>query len=547
MNKKYLYIGLGLAVVIIVGGIFIFNNGLVFGQTFSTSIKGLPSALKTPVIELKDGDTYDLTASFVQKNINGNQVRMLAYNGSIPGPTLKAPQGATVTVNFKNDTDVANTIHSHGVRMANAFDGVPDVTQKAVQPGESFTYTLTFPDAGVYWYHPHMRDDYAIELGLYGNFVVTPESPTYWNTVDREIAVFLDDILIENGKIAPFYKNGSDRALMGRFGNVMLVNGETDYTLSVKSGEVIRFYFTNSASVRPFNLAIKGAKLKLVGGDNGAYEREEWKDTVLITPSERAVIETRFDVPGEYDIQNKTPDGTIRLGRIIVSDESLVSANVNVFQTLRDNIEAIKIIDPFRPFFAKETDKRIKLSLDMMPARRSLGEGGGGNTGMMPARQNAGGGNGTHGMPSGMGGGQMMGGIPEGGIEWDDSDNAGMNAMSNTDMVKWKIIDQDSGKANMDIDWKFKVGDKVKIRITNDGNSAHPMQHPIHFHGQRFLVLNKNGVPQTNLVWKDTVNVPAGEYLDILVDMSNPGVWVAHCHILEHIEAGMVFPFTVEK
>ena len=90
--------------------------------------------------------------------------------------------------------------------MANAFDGVPDVTQKAVQLGESFTYTLTFPDAGVYWYHPHMRDDYAIELGLYGNFIVTPESPTYWNTVDREVAVFLDDILIENGKIAPFTK-----------------------------------------------------------------------------------------------------------------------------------------------------------------------------------------------------------------------------------------------------------------------------------------------------------------------------------------------------
>ena len=156
-----------------------------------------------------------------------------------------------------------------------------------------------------------------------------------------------------------------------------------------------------------------------------------------------------------------------------------------------------KIIDPFRPFFAKATDKRIKLSLDMM----------GGNTGMM--------GNGTHGMPSSMGGGRMMGSVPEGGIEWDDSDNAGMNAMSNTDMVTWKIIDQDSGKANMDISWKFKAGDKVKIRITNDGNSAHPMQHPIHFHGQRFLVLNKNGVPQTNLVWKDTVNVPAGEYLDI--------------------------------
>ncbi|MDP4008300.1 MAG: multicopper oxidase family protein [Candidatus Peregrinibacteria bacterium] len=529
MKNKLLFFGIAAIAVAIIGGIFVSNNNTASGQTFSTGIKGLSSAEKTEVIELKDGDAFNLTAGFVKKKIGNTEVRMLAYNGSIPGPTLKIPQGVTVTVNFKNDTDVENTIHSHGVRMANAFDGVPDVTQKAILPGESFTYTLTFPDAGVYWYHPHMRDDYAIELGLYGNFVVTPESPTYWNTVDREVAVFLDDILIENGKIAPFYKDGSDRALMGRFGNVMLVNGETDYTLSVKKGEVIRFYFTNSANARPFNLAIKGTKLKLVGGDNGAYEREEWKDTVLITPSERAVIETRFDVSDEYEIQNKTPNGTMRLGKIIVSDEFIASTNANVFQKLRDNDEAIAIIDSFRPFFDKVTDKHIKLSLDMM----------GDNTGMM--------GNDTHMMPSGMGEDQMMGGVPEGGIEWDDSDNAGMNAISNTDMVTWKIIDQDSGNANMDIDWKFKVGDKVKIRITNDGNSMHPMQHPIHFHGQRFLVLNKNSVPQTNLVWKDTVNVPAGEYLDILVDISNPGVWVAHCHILEHIEAGMVFPFTVEE
>ncbi|MEK7141427.1 MAG: multicopper oxidase domain-containing protein, partial [Patescibacteria group bacterium] len=428
MKNKPLLISIIAITVAIVGGIFASNNSRVLGQTFSTSIKGLPSAEKTQVIELKDGDAFNLTAGFVKKKIGNIEVRMLAYNGSIPGPTLKIPQGATVTVNFKNDTDVANTIHSHGVRMANAFDGVPDVTQKAVLPGESFTYTLTFPDAGVYWYHPHMRDDYAIELGLYGNFLVTPKSPTYWSSADREVVVFLDDILIESGKIAPFYKDGSDRALMGRFGNTMLINGETDYALSVKKDEVVRFYFTNSASVRPFNLVIEGAKMKLVGGDNGAYEREEWKDSVLITPSERAIVEAYFDVPGEYTIQNKTPDMVMRLGKIIVSENVVVSANTNLFQTLRNNAEAIKVIDPFRPFFAKEIDKRIKLSLDMM----------GGNTGMM--------GNGTHGMPSGMGGGRMMGGVPEGGIEWDDSDNAGMNAMSNTDMVTWKIIDQDSGK-----------------------------------------------------------------------------------------------------
>ncbi|KKS94665.1 MAG: Multicopper oxidase family protein [Candidatus Giovannonibacteria bacterium GW2011_GWB1_43_13] len=131
MKNKPLLISILAITVAIVGGIFVSNNGTALGQTFSTSIKGLPSAEKTEVIELKDGDTFNLTASFVKKKIGNTEVRMLAYNGSIPGPTLKIAQGATVTVNFKNDTDVENTIHSHGVRMKNAFDGVPDSPTRA--------------------------------------------------------------------------------------------------------------------------------------------------------------------------------------------------------------------------------------------------------------------------------------------------------------------------------------------------------------------------------------------------------------------------------
>ena len=121
-----------------------------------------------------------------------------------------------------------------------------------------------------------------------------------------------------------------------------------------------------------------------------------------------------------------------------------------------------------------------------------------------------------------------------------------MNQMATKDMTRWKIVDQDTGKENMNIMWNFKVGDKIKVRITNDANSAHPMQHPIHFHGQRFLVVNKNGIMNDNLVWKDTVMIPAGQYVDILLDTSNPGVWMAHCHIAEHLEAGMMFQFAVE-
>lgn len=498
------------------------------GKEFSTNTDGLSEAKPSQIVELKDGTTFDLTASIVKKNIKGNTVRMLAYNGSIPGPTFKVMQGSTITVNFKNETDVETTLHSHGVRLDNKFDGVPSTTQKAVASGESFSYTIKFPDAGIYWYHPHVREDYAQELGLYGNFLVAPKDPASWNIVDREVPIFIDDILLQNGKISPFSKEYANHALMGRYGNVMLTNGAADYTLSVKKGEVVRFYLTNSANVRPFNLAITGIKLKLVGSDGGTYEREEWTDSVPLGPSERAVVEVLFDKAGTFELQNQTPEGVTTLGNIIVQDDTL-SQTSGGFKTLREYTEAIKSIDPFRLFFTKKIDKQIKLSVDMMPARSNAGGGG-------------------HMMPDGsmMGGSMNMSmGIPKGGIEWENTMQR-MDNISDTTTVAWNIIDTDSGKKNMGIDWKFKVGDKVKIRIFNDPNGMHPMQHPIHFHGQRFLVVNKNGVAQTNLAWKDTVLVPAGEYVDILLDASNPGTWMAHCHIAEHLEAGMMFGFKVE-
>ena len=121
------------------------------------TLTGLPEAKVSETVDLKNGDTYDLTAGFVEKKLGNRSYRMLAYNGSIPGPVIRVEQNAEVTIHFKNDTDIATTLHSHGIRLDNAFDGVPDMTQKEVKPGQSFTYTIKFPDAGMYWYHPHVR------------------------------------------------------------------------------------------------------------------------------------------------------------------------------------------------------------------------------------------------------------------------------------------------------------------------------------------------------------------------------------------------------
>ena len=458
---------------------------------------------------------------------------MLAYNGMIPGPLIKVTQGAEITLNFKNETDVPTTIHSHGIRLDNKFDGVPDVTQKAVEPGESFTYTIKFLDEGMYWYHPHIREDYAQELGLYGNYLVVPNDPNYWSPVNREVALFVDDILMEDGKIAVFSKASANRSLMGRFGNTMLVNGETNYTLQAKTGEVIRFYVTNSANTRTFNISIPGAKMKLVGADGGKYERETWSEGVVLAPSERAIVEVLFANAGSYKLEHKTPERTYDLGTIVVASEKVAISFGKEFAVLRSNKDIQSEIDALRSSFNKPVDKRLKLTIDMGVATQ----------GMMQPEQTGGHNMNMMGNDQSMSSGSMMPSIEP--IEWEDS-NAMMNAMSNSGTMKWVIQDEDTDKKNMDIDWKFKVGDKVKIKITNDPNSMHPMQHPIHFHGQRFLVLSTNGKPNDNLVWKDTTLIPNGDTIEILVEMTNPGEWMAHCHIAEHLEASMMFGFKVE-
>lgn len=535
--SKNQIIGIGaLLAVVAVGGWLFIRSGQSLPQrmqqlaqktgTFSAETKGLSEARPSAAVELSDGDSYDMEATIVQKEIKGQKVKMLAYNGSIPGPLIKVKKDAEVTINFTNNTDVETTIHSHGIRLQNEFDGTPGLTQEPIPVGGTFAYKIKFPDAGMYWYHPHIREDYAQELGLYGNYLVVSDDPNYWQPVNQEVPLMLDDILIENGKIASFDRSVADHTLMGRFGNTMLVNSETDYKINAKQGEIVRFYLTNTASTRTFNVSIPNAKMKLVGADGGKYEREMVVDSVIISPSERAIVEVLFDKAGTYTLQHKTPEKTYTLGTIAVRSDEAMPSYLSQFNTLRTNYDIIASIDQFRPAFDKAADKKIALTIDL-PA---------GQTGMMSMRNMGGD------MMSGSGE-HMMGNAARP-IEWEDT-NPMMNQMSTTQMLQWKLTDQATGKSNMEIDWKFKVGDKVKVSIFNDSKSAHSMQHPIHFHGQRFLVLSANGVKNNNLVWKDTTLIKNGDTVELLVDMSNPGIWMAHCHIAEHLEDGMMLSYKV--
>jgi FtsP/CotA-like multicopper oxidase with cupredoxin domain len=114
--------------------------------------------------------------------------------------------------------------------------------------------------------------------------------------------------------------------------------------------------------------------------------------------------------------------------------------------------------------------------------------------------------------------------------------------------MRWSLVDRTTDAANHDIQWQFRVGDRVKIRLVNEMDSDHPMHHPFHIHGAgRFLVLARDGVVEPSLVWKDTVLVRTGETVDIVLDVTNAGLWMAHCHIAEHHESGMMFSFEVTE
>jgi FtsP/CotA-like multicopper oxidase with cupredoxin domain len=133
------------------------------------------------------------------------------------------------------------------------------------------------------------------------------------------------------------------------------------------------------------------------------------------------------------------------------------------------------------------------------------------------------------------------------GIEWED-DMVEVNRLTTTATMHWRFLDRTGGADSPAINWQFTVGERVKLRLVNEMDSDHPMHHPFHLHGAgRFLVLSRDGVPEPNLVWKDTVLVRTGQVVDILFDVSNPGLWMAHCHIAEHMQSGMMFSFNVAR
>ena len=529
---------------------------------FPTETAGLSEASTPSVVPLQDGERLNLRIGPVRKTIQGADVRMLAYNDSIPGPTLHVHQGSEVTVQVTNDGPIDTTVHWHGLRLENRFDGVPHETQEPIPVGGTFTYKIQFPDAGFYWYHPHVREDFGQEMGLYGTIVVEPSAPSYWPPVDRQLTLTLDDLLIEDGRIAPFHRSGPNYTAMGRFGNVMLIDGETEFAGEAALGEVVRLYLVNTANTRIFNFALRSARMKLVGGDSGRYEREMFVDEVMLAPSERAVIDVKFDTPGKVRLEHRTPDRVYDLGAFSASgtarsaaattydvlrvDPALTTEHQSMGHDLdREPDKVLAFFSRMPLLYGKEDAAASEYVCPMHPEVTASEPGTCPKCGMKLVASDA---PQVSVQESQEQVGHEHGAHDHGdGLEWEDL-MPEINRASDPSNMFWQLIDRETGAENSAISWAFTVGDRVKIRLVNEMASDHPMHHPFHIHGAgRFLILSRDGKPEPNLVWKDTVLVRSGQTVDILLDVSNPGLWMAHCHIAEHIQSGMMFTFNVAR
>jgi FtsP/CotA-like multicopper oxidase with cupredoxin domain len=244
-----------------------------------------------------------LTAQFTDVTLgDGMTYEMMTYNGVAPGPAIHARVGDELVVHFTNNLDQDTTIHWHGLRISDQMDGNPRI-QDPVPPGGTFEYRFVIPEAGTFWYHPHIREHIQIERGLYGMLVVRDElDPEY----DLERALALDDILVDpDSELLPAHLRSHPEIMHGRVGNVMLVNAREVGFMpngTATRGDVERWRLVNTANARTMTLSLEGASFRVIGVDGGKLAEPYTTDQLLMPVGQRYDLEVAYDTAGTVEL-----------------------------------------------------------------------------------------------------------------------------------------------------------------------------------------------------------------------------------------------------
>jgi FtsP/CotA-like multicopper oxidase with cupredoxin domain len=392
-----------------------------------------------------------------------------AYNAQVPGPVIEMTQGQTLRVHFTNDLSQDTTIHWHGLRIPNDMDGVPLVQEPVTADGGTFTYTFIPPDAGTFWYHPHIRTNEQVERGLNGTLVVHERDPV---PVNADRVMVLDDIDLQpNGELAPFtLDDGWATSTWGRLGNTLLLNGKNvaggPVTARVVSGGVERWRLVNSSNARTFRVEVLGAAARVIGRDAGLMVSPVEQDLVVVAPGQRVELEV---LPGDKPVElwQVMDDGFGGEHRVILF-AGTPDAEQSPAEPLSWQGEPLPEHQPI--------EQTLTLELNQERAGPS---------------------------------------------------------------TRWSINDEswpDSTSVALAID--------VPTEVTIVNRTKH--EHPFHVHGHFFEVVTIDGVAPKEQTLMDSVHLSGFQTAVLYTRFDNMGKWMAHCHILEHAQRGMMTVFDVQ-
>lgn len=410
------------------------------------------------------------------------------YNGRVPGPELRVRQGDRLRVIVENGLDAETTVHWHGLRVPNAMDGVPHLTQPPIGPGARFVYTFDAVDAGTFWYHPHARSLEQVERGLYGALIVEEPEPI---RVDRDVTWVLDDWrLTRTAEIGEDFGNLHDMSHGGRIGNTVTINGRIPETFPVRRGERIRLRLVNAANARIFGLDFTGhAPIVIALDGQPVTPHAPEGGLVVLGPAMRADLV--LDMTGAPGHRVSVLDRFYAGNAYRLVDLAYADA------PLRDRVPDWPVALPANP--VPEPDLATAVRHEVVFTGGMMG-------GMVM---------------------QEMAGLDGAVVPTIDMMRAGrmwlLNGVAAEGHVMAPMLTLERGRSCV-------------LAMTN----ATAWHHPMHLHGHAFRVIARNGRPTRHREWQDTVLVAPRERVEIAFVADNPGDWMFHCHVLEHQAGGMM-------